>query len=287
MNQSKEIGEGFSSIDLVGQCLIDEEKATMFETAIKNAVAPDSVVLELGTGSGLLSMMAVRAGAKKVFAVEFDPYIASVAKQNFINNNLENKIELIIGDARTIDLAKYFEKIDVVIMEMLSTGMVDEYQVQAINNLHKQKLIDNKTKLIPERQETNITLASTNFEISGFQMKMVRHLWQHDHNIDLIDKLSDTQILNSIDFYKPINEHYSSTISFKASKSGLLNSIYLNSKAIVNQHDNLFLESTHSMNPIVIVPLKDMEVKIEDKIKIKIDYDFGEGYNSFIVQQTD
>jgi predicted RNA methylase len=270
----------FSSIDLVCQCLIDSAKARAFENVLKKIMRPDFSVLDIGTGSGILALLAARAGAKKVTAIEFDRYVADVAKNNIEINNYKNKISVVCDDARNIKFPKNTH-FDVVAMEMLTTGMVDEFQVQAINNLHKQKVIDRKTILIPERQETYITLANTNFENYGFNMKMVRHLWSHDRNDGLVNALSNKILLNNVDFSRPVNEFFSTSISVPVNKNGKINSVYLTSKTIVDSSNHL--ESTHSLNASVSIPIEEYEVKKGEIVKVNVKYRFGYGYGQFNV----
>jgi len=56
-------------------------------------------VLDMGTGSGIMALLAAQSGAKKVTALEFDPFVAKTAKNAINTNNFNNKINLIIGDA--------------------------------------------------------------------------------------------------------------------------------------------------------------------------------------------
>jgi ribosomal protein L11 methyltransferase len=55
-------------------------------------------VLDVGTGSGILSIYAARRGAKRVVAVEIDPDAAASASGNLKINGVEDHIELIVGD---------------------------------------------------------------------------------------------------------------------------------------------------------------------------------------------
>jgi predicted RNA methylase len=41
-----------------------------FEAALKQVVTPESYVVDLGTGSGVLALLAAKAGARKVTAVD-------------------------------------------------------------------------------------------------------------------------------------------------------------------------------------------------------------------------
>ena len=69
--------------------LNDVRRNDAFEAAISAALAeagPDARVLDIGTGSGLLSMMAARAGARSVTACEVVPVIADMATKIIADN---------------------------------------------------------------------------------------------------------------------------------------------------------------------------------------------------------
>lgn len=51
----------------------------------------DKIVMDVGCGSGILSIFAVMAGAKKVYAVEASS-MAQTAKMMVKRNNMEDKI---------------------------------------------------------------------------------------------------------------------------------------------------------------------------------------------------
>lgn len=60
------------------EMLHDEERAELYDRAIRRAVAadPGALVLDIGAGSGLLAMMAARAGAHRVVACEGQSAVA-------------------------------------------------------------------------------------------------------------------------------------------------------------------------------------------------------------------
>ncbi len=274
--------KAFSSIDLVGQCLIDEPRSLAFEKAIKKIVKPEHTVLDAGTGSGIMALFAARSGAKKVYALEFDKYVAKTALADFKDNNFKNKITLLRGDAKIFTFSKdlYF---DVVVMEMLTTGMVDEFQVQAINNLHRQKVVNENTIFIPKLQETYLALAETRFNIYGFLIKMVKHLWNNLSQNQKVKMLSDRVLISSVDFSKHNNEDFSVILKIKVKRNGTFNSIYLSSVCFLT--DNYKIKDTETLNSPVVVPLEeDINVKKGKYIKIKISYKYGGGYENLKVK---
>src|SRR3989338_3655290 len=179
--------ETFSSIDLATTCLLDSERTETFGKVIHELVKPGHIVLDVGTGPGIMALFAARAGAKKVYAIESNPYTAKIATQNIENNNFKDIISVFLADARNINFKEgmFF---DVVIIEMLTTGMVDEYQVWAVNNLFSKGYVNEETIFV-------------NY---GFYMRMVKHVWNFLPKQDM-RSLADKSELHSISFNKNNN----------------------------------------------------------------------------------
>ncbi len=55
-------------------------------------------ILDIGTGTGILAIVAARLFNAKVFAFDNDFTAAATAKQNFINNDVANKIEIFCSE---------------------------------------------------------------------------------------------------------------------------------------------------------------------------------------------
>lgn len=65
--------------------------------ALEKYVKEDSVVFDIGTGSGILSIAAAKLNAKKVVGVDLDPVAVDAAKRNVEINNLKN-VEILHGN---------------------------------------------------------------------------------------------------------------------------------------------------------------------------------------------
>ena len=63
----------------------------------------DKIVLDIGCGTGILSIFAARAGAKHVYAVD-NAEIAEYAREIIKRNNLETRVTVIKGKIEEIEL---------------------------------------------------------------------------------------------------------------------------------------------------------------------------------------
>ena len=66
--------------------------------ALEQLVTPDMTVLDIGSGSGILSIAAILLGAKDVVGVDIDPVAVKVARENAALNGVSNKAKYILGN---------------------------------------------------------------------------------------------------------------------------------------------------------------------------------------------
>lgn len=93
-----------------------------YRSAIFSVVRRGDVVLDVGAGTGILSIFATQAGARRVYAVEHTP-VAQVAQRIVEVNRLEDRVQVIEQDIESADLP---EKVDVIVSEWMGWYAVDE-----------------------------------------------------------------------------------------------------------------------------------------------------------------
>jgi predicted RNA methylase len=67
---------GYENHDIHKEMLLDESRVETYRVALRS-LSFDKVVVDVGAGTGILSLMAMDAGAKCVYALEY----SSIAKQ--------------------------------------------------------------------------------------------------------------------------------------------------------------------------------------------------------------
>lgn len=116
---------GFDDVGDQAWLLLDEVRVAAYARAIRAAIKPSDVVADIGTGNGVLAVLAAKAGARKVYAVEAGG-IADLATRVFRENGVDGRVELLRGDARDV---RFPEPPTVVVSETLGTFGIDENMV--------------------------------------------------------------------------------------------------------------------------------------------------------------
>jgi len=126
--------------------LLDEIRTNAYREAIRQLVTPGSVVLDLGTGSGILSFFACEAGARRVFAVDAT-HSADLAA--FLTRQLgyADRIEVIHAHSTKIELP---EPADVLVTETLGAFGFNERILSSVIDA-RARLLRPGAAIIPQR----------------------------------------------------------------------------------------------------------------------------------------
>ncbi len=181
--------------------LSDQVRTEAYQKAISEVVQSGDVVADIGTGSGILAFLAVRAGAKRVYAIEKESVIEE-ARQLTRLNHMERKITFIQGRSDRIDLP---EKADVVTSELIGFFGIEEYlpffQIDA-----RKRFLKPGGALVPSWLELHLVPVESESiwqekigvwqkDFYGFDFSAVR-----EHAVSrtyIVEHLSDTSLLST------------------------------------------------------------------------------------------
>jgi predicted RNA methylase len=91
-------------------------------------VFKEKIVLDLGSGTGILSMFAVKAGAKHVYAVE-KANVWKFSKKIIEENNMQDRITVFNGMIEEIELPS---KVDIIVSEWMGYFLVYEAMLDSV-----------------------------------------------------------------------------------------------------------------------------------------------------------
>ena len=198
--------------------------------AIKLAINENDLVLDIGTGSGILSMMAIDAGAKKVITCESSSSISEIAKKIIHKNGYSKTINVIKKKSTDLIIGKDLpRKADVVISEILSAEFVGEGVCSSILDANNRLLAENG-RMIPESGSIMIALLGENTEITnevrvgninGFDLSKFNSVTSNRFTLRLNEKpkfLSNAEVafkLNLYDLQKTSNKELILTLIAK------------------------------------------------------------------------
>ena len=86
-----------------GAYYVQEAASQFIDHIISNEELQGKRVLDMGSGTGVLAIVAAKLGAESVLAVEIDDMAEESVRENIALNGVENKVESICGDASAIE----------------------------------------------------------------------------------------------------------------------------------------------------------------------------------------
>ncbi len=257
----------------VFNCLIDEDRTEAFGNAIRNAVRKGDVVVDMGSGSGILALIAAKAGASRVYAVEFDEDNVKTLKEVVRRNGLEEIVHIIHGDVTTVDLP---EQVDVIVGEMIATGLIEELQVQASNNILRFAKPD--TRVVLEKFESSIDLVWNNASFYDMHFDVVRYEYAGE------ESLASTPHSNSfpyslVDFSKQVTDrNVAVQVQIPITKKGTINGLRISSRTIFSDTSTFGFSFAYSYP--IILPIPQREVAVGEELSVELSYELCGGFNT-------
>ncbi|MFV3073394.1 tetratricopeptide repeat protein [Niveispirillum fermenti] len=216
----------------------DHERNDAYEAALLNAVKPGDKVLEIGTGSALVAMMAARAGAHHVYTCEMHKPLVEVARETVALNGYADRVTVIGKKSTDLVLGQDMpEKADVFVSELINVGMLAPDMLTILQHA-RQNLLKPDAKIIPAAATVHCALIQADDlrrispvrTISGFDMSKFDQFRTPGYaTIDLAADphrmLSEPEKAWFFDFYKNMPDSDAKVLTVTASETGIAHGV--------------------------------------------------------------
>lgn len=121
--------------------LNDHARNDMFELALQRRVQPGSHVLDIGSGTGLLAMMAAHAGAAHVTTCEANPLLAELSRQVVAAHGMTNAITVVAKRSTDLVIGEDLPApVDLMISEIVDCGLIGESLLPTVRHAREHLL---------------------------------------------------------------------------------------------------------------------------------------------------
>lgn len=217
------------SVSAYGQMFADSIRMDAYVRALRQSVKPGSVVLDIGTGTGVCALLACQLGARRVYAIEPGDAI-QVAREIAAANGYADRIEFIQDLSTKITLP---ERADVIVSDLRGILPFLDHHFASIADARRRHLAP-KGILIPQQDTMWAAIVSApelydgyvkpwekyNY---GFNMqaarKIVLNQWSKGR-VEAQQLLTEPKVWAQIDYSTIADANISADIEWKVGKAG-------------------------------------------------------------------
>ncbi|XP_076930858.1 protein arginine N-methyltransferase 1.1-like [Bidens hawaiensis] len=184
----------------------------------------DKIVLDVGAGTGILSLFCAKAGAKHVYAVECSQ-MADMAKEIVEANGYSNVITVLKGKIEELDLP--VPQVDIIISEWMGYFLLYENMLNTVLYARDKWLVNNGI-VLPDNASLYLTaIEDAEYKedkiefwnnVYGFDMSCIRKQSIMEPLVDTVDQnqiVTNCQLLKTMDISKMTSGDASFTAPFK------------------------------------------------------------------------
>ena len=133
------------SLDEFGEMVGDPLRFPAYSEAIARAVKSGDVAVDIGSGPGVFALLAAKAGARKVYAIDTEN-VVEFGRQFAAANGMSGRIEFLRGDSRQILLP---ERANIIISDIRGALPLFGQGIHSLNDARKRHLAEGG-RMIPE-----------------------------------------------------------------------------------------------------------------------------------------
>lgn len=255
------------------QMLSDASRMTAFRTAIEQVVTPQHRVVELGSGTGVMSFYAAKQGAR-VWAVEYNPALVSASRKFLSENGLSDRVQVFEADA-SCWLPP--EPVDLVICEMLHSALLREKQVQVISAFRDahQARFGKIPRILPNATLLGVQPVWQCYDFNGYYAPVP--LFQSPYSIEGdCRSCGEPVVYKIVDYDNAQMETYESDVFFPFQQDTKVNALRFITKSLLTM--DLSTGQTvdwHSQH--IILPLRQpLQLKAGQTLRVRFSYRPGD-----------
>ena len=211
----------------------DAERVDRFREAIHEVVRPGDVVVDLGTGTGLLAYFACQAGAARVFAIE-EGTIIDLARELALLNRFAGRIEFFEDRSYDVELP---ERADVLISETLWNFGVGEGMIGFVADARR-RFLKPDARVIPAAVDLHVApvqndalyaqLHERPADRHGIDLSPIRHYQVNTVHMPHLDErgfLAHGALLVRTELDESATPDFAAAVTVPATTSGVLHGI--------------------------------------------------------------
>ncbi|XP_018479068.1 protein arginine N-methyltransferase 1.1 [Raphanus sativus] len=218
--------DSYSHFGIHEEMLKDVVRTKTYQNVIyqNKFLIKDKVVLDVGAGTGILSLFCAKAGAKHVYAVECSQ-MADMAKEIVKANGFSDVITVLKGKIEEIELPT--PKVDVIISEWMGYFLLFENMLDSVLYARNKWLVDGGL-VLPDKASLFLTaIEDSEYKedkiefwnsVYGFDMSCIKKKAMMEPLVDTVDQkqiVTDSRLLKTMDISKMSSGDASFTAPFK------------------------------------------------------------------------
>ncbi|CAA7403800.1 unnamed protein product [Spirodela intermedia] len=218
--------DSYSHFGIHEEMLKDTIRTKAYQNAIyhNTFLFKDKVVLDVGAGTGILSLFCAKAGAKHVYALECSQ-MADMAKEIVEVNGYSNVITVVKGKVEEIDLP--VSHVDIIISEWMGYFLLFENMLSTVLCARDRWLVEDGI-VLPDKASLYLTaIEDADYKedkiefwnnVYGFNMNCIKKQAMMEPLVDTVDHnqiVTNCQLLKTMDISKMAIGDASFTAPFK------------------------------------------------------------------------
>uniref|UniRef100_A0A3P9KM22 type I protein arginine methyltransferase n=1 Tax=Oryzias latipes TaxID=8090 RepID=A0A3P9KM22_ORYLA len=214
--------DSYAHFGIHEEMLKDEVRTLTYRNSMyhNKHVFKDKIVLDVGSGTGILSMFAAKAGAKHVYGIECSS-ISEYSEKIIKSNHLDSVITIFKGKVEEVELP--VEKVDIIISEWMGYCLFYESMLNTVI-FARDKWLD-----LNPGGEGPLFLAGWE-NVYGFDMTCIRNVAMKEPLVDVVDPkqvVTNSCLVKEVDIYtvKPEDLTFSSTFCLQIQRNDYIHAL--------------------------------------------------------------